>query len=248
MTIKEVARDFKSEIMDGIAWVAIWKSGSQKKRWNAMAFWMEDGEKLNEEDTEILQDIVKADENAIFINEYYCAHMGDGTLEDIIKGIRFHYDNGYNLLRENSDYLTAIGEPDELEDPEGEQEEEQKEAEEAEDDTTAGKEETEKKTEEQKAEVRIKYETETKNIKGEAVFCAVVSEGRGKIVTISRGISTMKEVMKCVALLASGAVDTGMEGMDFYKKVELVGICAKEFANEFIENTLRRERKKKENG
>lgn len=103
MTIREIAKDFRDEIMDGIAWVAIWKVG---RRWSAMAFWLDD-DKIEEEDIEILQDILKMDENAVFINEYYCAHMGDGTLEDIVAGIRFHYENGYNLLRENEDYINA---------------------------------------------------------------------------------------------------------------------------------------------
>ena len=104
-TLREIAKEYKDEIMDGIAWIAIWKTG---RSWNAKAFWLNiDTEKIEDEDMEEAHDIVKADKNAIFINEYYCAHMGNGTLEDIMKGIRFHYERGFNLLRDSVAYGEA---------------------------------------------------------------------------------------------------------------------------------------------
>lgn len=36
-SLKEIAREYRDEIMDGIAWVAIWKTG---RSWNAKAFWL----------------------------------------------------------------------------------------------------------------------------------------------------------------------------------------------------------------
>lgn len=54
------------------------------------------------------KDIVAADIHAILINEYYCAHMGNGTVEDIAKGIRFHYESGYNLFLESDAYRSGI--------------------------------------------------------------------------------------------------------------------------------------------
>lgn len=78
--IREIAREYRDEIMDGIAWVAIWKTG---KSWNARAFWLNtDTDMIEDEEMQEARDIVAADANAIFINEYYCAHMGDGKQED----------------------------------------------------------------------------------------------------------------------------------------------------------------------
>lgn len=104
-TLREIAREYKDEIMDGTAWVAIWKTG---RSWNTKVFWTNiDTEKIEDEDMEEVHDIVKADKKAIFINEYYCAHMGNGTLEDIMEGIRFHYERGFNLLRDSVAYGEA---------------------------------------------------------------------------------------------------------------------------------------------
>lgn len=101
-TLREIAREYKDEIMDGIAWVAIWKT---ERSWNAKAFYLNtDTDMIEDEDMQEARDIVKADANAIFINEYYCAHMGNGTLEDIAAGIRFHYENGFNLLKNDTAY------------------------------------------------------------------------------------------------------------------------------------------------
>ena len=93
--IREIARDYKDEIMDGIAWVAIWKTG---RAWNARAFWLDGEDKIGVDEIDDAQSIVAEDPNAVFINKYECAHMGEGTLEDIVAGIRFHYGNGYNKL------------------------------------------------------------------------------------------------------------------------------------------------------
>ena len=93
--IREIARDYKEDIMDGIAWVAIWKTG---RAWNARSFWLDAEDRIEGDEIGDAERIVAEDPNAIFINEYECAHMGEGTLEDIVAGIRFHYGNGYNKL------------------------------------------------------------------------------------------------------------------------------------------------------
>lgn len=113
-TFRELVREYKDEIMDGIAWVAIWKTG---RSWNAKAFYLNtDTDMIEDEDMQEARDIVKADANAIFINEYYCAHMGNGTLEDIAAGIRFHYENGFNLLKDNTAYAREENQEQEEED------------------------------------------------------------------------------------------------------------------------------------
>lgn len=102
--IREVAREYRDEIMDGIAWVAVWKTG---RGWNARAFWLDVDDKIEDDEIEDARGIVAEDTCAVFINEYYCAHMGEGTLEDIVAGIRFHYENGYNRL---ADWLAGEAE------------------------------------------------------------------------------------------------------------------------------------------
>lgn len=100
--IREIAREYRDEIMNGIAWVAIWKTG---KSWNARAFWLNtDTDMIEDEDMQEARDIVAADANAIFINEYYCAHMGDGKLEEIVSAIRFFYEEGWNTLADSTAY------------------------------------------------------------------------------------------------------------------------------------------------
>ncbi len=95
--IREIAREYRDEIMDGIAWVAIWKTG---RAWNARSFWLDGKDRIEGDEIGDVERIVAEDPDAIFINEYECAHMGEGTLEDIVVGIRFHYRNGYNKLAE----------------------------------------------------------------------------------------------------------------------------------------------------
>lgn len=101
-SLKEIAREYRDEIMDGIAWVAIWKTG---RSWNAKAFWLNlETERIEDEEMEEAREIVAADPKAIFINEYYTAHMGEGKLDEIMEGIRFMYENEYNLLANNTAY------------------------------------------------------------------------------------------------------------------------------------------------
>ena len=63
-SLKEIAREYRDEIMDGIAWVAIWKTG---RSWNAKAFWLnletlkqylESGKKLTEWTAELLKELL----------------------------------------------------------------------------------------------------------------------------------------------------------------------------------------------
>ena len=112
-SLREIAREYKDEIMSGIAWVAIWKTG---RSWNARVFWLNsDAEKIECEEMEEARAIVAADENAIFINEYYTAHMGEGKLDEIMDGIRYMYEEGYNLLKDSA----AYDETEDQEEPEG---------------------------------------------------------------------------------------------------------------------------------
>lgn len=57
-SLKEIAREYRDEIMDGIAWVAIWKTG---RSWNAKAFWLNlETERIEDEEMEEAREIVAA--------------------------------------------------------------------------------------------------------------------------------------------------------------------------------------------
>ena len=104
-SLKDIAIEYKEEIMDGIAWVAIWKTG---RSWNAYAFWLtfDTDQFESEEDFTIAKKIVAADEKAIFINEYYTAYMGDATINSIMDGIRSLYEKKCNLLKDSTAYCS----------------------------------------------------------------------------------------------------------------------------------------------
>ena len=102
--LKEVCRRYKGEIEDGIAWVAIWKTG---RSWNAEAFWEEegsysDGYRFEAEDMERMQEIVKEDCCAVMLNGYYtnCGTIEGETapLAEIVSGVEWNYYNRYNQL------------------------------------------------------------------------------------------------------------------------------------------------------
>lgn len=102
-TLKYIARTYADEIRDGIAWVIVWKTG---KSWHAEAVWLDpETEKFEVEldDLDMANQILEADPKAVMLNGYYCrGFWEDMGLKDIEASIRWHYENGCNLLK-NSD-------------------------------------------------------------------------------------------------------------------------------------------------
>ncbi len=95
--INTIAKEWADEIRDGIAWVIVWKTG---RSWNATAVWLDfDTDTFKLEDLELAREILEKDPKAIMINGYYCGHFGeDMTVAELAAGIRWHYENGYNML------------------------------------------------------------------------------------------------------------------------------------------------------
>lgn len=106
-SLRQIVRDYKEEILDGIAWVCIWK---EKRSWYAEAFWPEDGDYdygyfFNEDDTERMKEILKTDHKAICINGYY-GGFGDtedvssyyNTIPAIEERVFWKYTNRYSQL------------------------------------------------------------------------------------------------------------------------------------------------------
>lgn len=95
--LRDIARDFAPEIRDGIGWTIVYRTG---RSWNALTIWSDIWN--GEWETNDLNDaigILKADQDAVIVNGYYCGHFGeDMTIDEIAAGIRWHYEGGRNRL------------------------------------------------------------------------------------------------------------------------------------------------------
>ena len=98
--INKIAREYADDIRDGIAWVIIWKDG---RSWNATSVWLTIDDTFEPDDMDTVKEILEADPSAVMLNGYYCGHFGeDMTAAEIEAGIRWHYENGYNLLNDST--------------------------------------------------------------------------------------------------------------------------------------------------
>ena len=110
--LNEVAKEFSDEIRDGIAWVIIWKIG---RSWHGYAAWLDpDTETFEPDDLEKVREVLSTDPNAVMLNGYYCGHFGeDMNMLELAAGIRWHYENGYNLLSDSTALPDEPAEPEE---------------------------------------------------------------------------------------------------------------------------------------
>lgn len=97
-SLQKCVRESKEELRDGIAWVAFYKKG---RSWGVYSFFTDitSGEKIEAEEA---KEILWQDKKAVLINGYYCGWMGDGTISDLVDGVKAHYENSTYLL---SDYV-----------------------------------------------------------------------------------------------------------------------------------------------
>lgn len=103
--LKEIAREYASEIRDGIGWVIVYRTG---RSWHALTVWSDLGN--NEWETDDINDALKAlrlDPRAVALNGYYLGHFGDMTIDDIAAGIRWHYERGANALADDDTLMQA---------------------------------------------------------------------------------------------------------------------------------------------
>lgn len=101
--LKEIAREYASEIRDGIGWVIVYRTG---RSWHALTVWSDLGN--NEWETDDINDALEAlrlDPRAVALNGYYLGRFGNMTIDDIAAGIRWHYERGTNALADD-DTLT----------------------------------------------------------------------------------------------------------------------------------------------
>ena len=101
-SLRDTVKDYQDELRDGIAWVAFWKEG---RSWNAEYAYLEMDDTLTPLDKSRFEEIRRTDPAAVMLNGYYCGHFGeDMNLDELTAGVRWHYENGFNLL---SDFLEA---------------------------------------------------------------------------------------------------------------------------------------------
>ena len=101
-SLRDTVKDYQEELRDGIAWVAFWKEG---RSWNAEYAYLGMDDTLPPLDKSRFEEIRRTDPAAVMLNGYYCGHFGeDMNLDELTAGVRWHYENGFNLL---SDFLEA---------------------------------------------------------------------------------------------------------------------------------------------
>lgn len=103
--LKEIAREYASEIRDGIGWVIVYRTG---RSWHALTVWSDLGN--NEWETDDINDALEAlrlDSRAVALNGYYLGRFGDMTIADIAAGIRWHYERGTNALADDDTLMQA---------------------------------------------------------------------------------------------------------------------------------------------
>lgn len=92
-SLRNVVKENKDELQDGIAWVAFWKEG---RSWQAEYFYLEcEDDTLCPEDKTRLEEIQEADSSAVILNGYYCGHLDEEmNVNELAAGVRWHYENG----------------------------------------------------------------------------------------------------------------------------------------------------------
>ena len=96
-SLRECVKYFQDELRNGIAWIIFWRNG---RSWDSDYIYLDvENDTIDEDDTASLMQIYNTDQNAVILNGYYCGHLGkDFTLNELINGVRWHYENHYNSL------------------------------------------------------------------------------------------------------------------------------------------------------
>lgn len=107
-SLKHIVKTFRDEIVDGMAWVVIWKEG---RCWNVRCFWETDGDYENglvfePDEIDDLLEIASIDHKAICFNGYYCGFGYDFSNEEIENKIRWFYEERRNQLQ--GDFLECL--------------------------------------------------------------------------------------------------------------------------------------------
>lgn len=107
-SFREVIREEKENLIDGIAWIVFYKEG---RSWESESFWNTDGDYDNglifdEDDLLEMKRIMEVDPKAICINGYYMGYGEDMTLHDIEDKVLWTYLERLNQL--NGDFIGGL--------------------------------------------------------------------------------------------------------------------------------------------
>lgn len=107
-SLKQIVKTYRDEIVNGIAWVAIYKEG---RSWKADVYWAENGDYENgfvfkPDELEALEEIARIDHKGICINGYYMGFGEDFTLNEIVDKVLYFYEERRNQLHD--DFLECL--------------------------------------------------------------------------------------------------------------------------------------------
>lgn len=99
-SLRQLIRDHRDEICNGVAWVAIYKDG---RSWVAESFYPEDGDyengyEFDVYDYERMKEIVDTDHKALCINGDYMGGLEDFTLDELENKVFEFYVSRYHQL------------------------------------------------------------------------------------------------------------------------------------------------------
>lgn len=99
--LNTIARNEADTVREGIAWLIVWKTG---RSWHAESVHLNtDDDTFELEDLDMVREVLEQDPGAVMLNGYYCGHFGENmAAAEIEAGIRWHYENGYNLLKDST--------------------------------------------------------------------------------------------------------------------------------------------------
>lgn len=108
-TLRTIARTEADTIREGIAWLILWKTG---RSWHAESLYLSiDDDTFEPEDLHWVRAVLEEDPSAVMVNGYYCGHLGvDMNPEEIEAGLRWHYENGCNLLKNSTAFPPELTE------------------------------------------------------------------------------------------------------------------------------------------
>ena len=113
-SLRDAVKNNATELRDGIAWVVFWRGG---RSWDSEYIYLEStSDTVEYDDLGRLEQIGKTDSRAVALNGYYCGRLGENmTLDELTRGVRWHYDNGYNTLAAFMEEYNPVIPPEQLE-------------------------------------------------------------------------------------------------------------------------------------
>lgn len=115
-SLRDAVKDNAAELREGIPWVVFWREG---RSWNSEAVFFSyeyAADTIDPDDMPRLEQISRTDPRAVALNGYYCGRLGeDMTIDELTRGVRWHYENNYNTLADFIEAHTPFLPPEQVE-------------------------------------------------------------------------------------------------------------------------------------